>query len=121
MPQGYCPHCQQNVMLVRDEIDVCLAIILLIFTAGIGLVIYLAIHYSRPENKCIHCGTVISYVDTQQYAQQQYQARPQMQTQPQVSPIETGKHFEEVIKYCTFCGEKISFETKYCPNCGSKI
>jgi hypothetical protein len=58
-PIGFCSHCNQKVLLKRQDIDVCLAIILLIFTAGIGLLIYLIIYYSKKENQCIHCGTIV--------------------------------------------------------------
>ena len=55
MISGYCGHCQQQVSAKREEIDICLAIILAIFTVGIGLAIYLAIWHSKPINRCVHC------------------------------------------------------------------
>ena len=111
-PVGYCPHCQQNVLLTRGEIDACLAIILLIFTAGIGLIIYLAIYYSKPEDRCVHCGTQVSSIIRQ--------------SSNQIQPNRYSQTFEQIEGergyYCSFCGEKLGESgLKYCPNCGSKI
>ncbi|MFX0042178.1 MAG: zinc-ribbon domain-containing protein [Candidatus Hodarchaeota archaeon] len=109
-PTGYCPHCQQVVLLTREDIDICLAIILLIFTAGIGLIIYLAIYYSREEDKCVHCGTRIIALQTQPAGQISYQ-------QQAVEEFKRDNPF-----YCTYCGEKLIVEgIKFCPKCGSKI
>lgn len=44
---AYCSNCQKNVLLVREDIDIPLAIILLVFTAGFGLFVYLIIYYNR--------------------------------------------------------------------------
>lgn len=119
-PTGWCPRCQQNVLLKREEIDTCLAIILLIFTAGIGLIIYLAIYFSRPEENCIHCGAKITAV--QDPIQPTYQSQPQTQqtsysTSVNVSEEVTG--FKPV--FCALCGEKLDSGTSFCPNCGSQI
>jgi hypothetical protein len=115
-PTGWCPRCQQNVLLKREEIDTCLAIILLIFTAGIGLLIYLAIYYSRPEENCVHCGAKITAV--------QYPTQASSQSQPQsynvipnISEQITGaKH-----NFCALCGERLDIGAKFCQNCGSQV
>ncbi|MFX1322923.1 MAG: hypothetical protein ACFFAQ_14900 [Promethearchaeota archaeon] len=129
-PTGYCPHCQQNVLLTREDIDICLAIILLIFTAGIGLIIYLAIYYSRKEDKCVHCGTRISPIQTQPAGQISYQQQAlenpyTYQTQPTQEYTTTSdvKEFKgENPFFCVYCGEKLEFEgIKFCPNCGNKV
>jgi hypothetical protein len=129
-PTGYCPHCQQNVLLTREDIDICLAIILLIFTAGIGLIIYLTIYYSRPEDKCVHCRTRVSPIQTQPVGQipHQDQAQPYpytYQTQPTqgytASSSVEGIREEEPL-FCVYCGEKLKVKgIKFCPNCGNKI
>ena len=117
-PTGWCPRCQQNVLLKREEIDTCLAIILLIFTAGIGLIIYLAIYYSKPEDRCIHCSAKISAIQTQS----PYASQPQIQQSPYSAPTSIS---EEVAgarpNFCSLCGEKLDMGIKFCPNCGSQI
>jgi len=129
-PVGYCPHCKMNVLLTREDIDICLAIILLIFTAGIGLIIYLVIYYSRVEDKCVHCGTRITALQTQPVSQISYQQQAQQnpytyQTQPTQEYTTTSgvEEFKgESPFFCTFCGEKLEVEgIKFCPNCGSKV
>ena len=115
-PTGWCPRCQQNVLLKREEIDTCLAIILLIFTAGIGLIIYLAIYYSKPEDRCIHCSAKITAPQTQSpYISQTQQSS--YSTSVNVSEEVTG--FK--LGFCALCGEKLDSGTKFCPNCGSQI
>lgn len=129
-PTGYCPHCQQNVLLTREDIDICLAIILLIFTAGIGLIIYLAIYYSRPEDKCVHCGTRINPIQQQPVGQIPYQDQAQKnpyiyQSQP-TQGYTASSGFEEFKEeeplFCAYCGEKLEVKgIKFCPNCGNKV
>jgi len=119
-PTGFCPRCNQNVLLMRKDFDTCLAIMLLIFTAGIGLIIYLAVYYGRKEDRCVHCGTQISIPPSQQ----SYTYQPRMQTQSTVSP-RPGNISEEIQgelpNFCALCGEKLEPGIKFCPNCGSKI
>ena len=120
MATGFCQHCSQNVLLRRDEFDVCLAIILLIFTAGIGLIIYIVIYYSKPENRCVHCGNRIPYVDSSQYLQQDNNSQGYQQP-IQSQPVQESAPMEYKTIYCTFCGEELKSGVNYCPNCGSKI
>lgn len=119
-PTGFCLRCNQNVLLTRKDFDTCLAIILLIFTAGIGLIIYLAIYYSKREDRCVHCGTQI----TISQSQKSYSYHSQIQTQSTLSPT-SGNTSEEIKgalpNFCPLCGEKLESGTKFCPNCGSKI
>jgi hypothetical protein len=51
MEKGYCPKCAKEVYMKREEIDICLCIILAIFTAGIGLLIYMVIYLDKKENR----------------------------------------------------------------------
>ncbi|MFX0139184.1 MAG: zinc-ribbon domain-containing protein [Candidatus Hodarchaeota archaeon] len=119
-PSGYCPRCKQNVLLTREEIDTCLAIVLLIFTAGIGLIIYLAIYYSKPEEYCIHCRTKVTAFQTP--TPYTYQTQPQIQQPSYTTPI---KPSEEITggrpNFCALCGEKLEAGARFCPNCGSQI
>jgi DNA-directed RNA polymerase subunit RPC12/RpoP len=119
-PTGFCTRCNQQVLLKREEIDTCLAVILLIFTAGIGLLIYLAIYYSKPEDRCIHCGAKITVV--QQPSPYTYQTQPQAQESSYSTPVTAS---EEVTgarpSFCALCGEKLEIGAKFCPNCGSQI
>jgi len=116
-PTEYCPHCKQRVLLVRKNFDICLALILLIFTAGIGLIVYLIIYYSQPKNRCIHCGTEInllpsefSNVSSLQSSQQAF-----IKNHQQVVINE-----DDNASYCPYCGIKLEKrKQKFCENCGS--
>ncbi len=141
-PTGYCPNCKQQVLLRREPIDVCLAIILALFTAGIGLIIYLIIWYSKPENRCVHCNAICQIqalpggqpVQAQQQLSQQpqrqigYESPYKVQRQPEPQPASQYKPVQEITqgekfqpRYCALCGEKLESDQKFCPNCGSEI
>jgi len=116
---GFCPRCNQQVLLTRKEIDVCLAIVLLIFTAGIGLLIYLAIYYSKVEDRCRLCGTQITRDTTQSLY---IPSQNQFQTSQNSVPLEESEEsLVKEVKYCAFCGEKIAFLDRFCQNCGIKV
>jgi len=119
-PTGYCPRCQQITLLRRQDIDTCLAIILLIFTAGIGLIIYLIWYYSKEENTCVHCGTkVTAYQTSFQYTQQ---PQPQLQSTQYSTPTDANVQSRgDQAKFCSLCGERLEIGVKFCPNCGAQI
>ena len=120
---GYCYHCKQQVLLKREDIDMCLAIILLFFTAGIGLLIYLAIYYGKEEKRCVHCGATCS----QTFERSGSQITPQISPQPQyqeksLPPRETISPETKEVNFCPFCGDSFDQQgVKFCPNCGSKV
>lgn len=116
-PVGYCPYCKMKVILKREGINIPLAILLGIFTGGIGLLIYLAIYYNRTEDRCIHCRNRIFPLQTQVNSSN-YQAQSKLTT--------TKEMIEEVrgdkLFYCAFCGEKLDERNiEYCSNCGGRI
>jgi len=121
---GYCPNCKQNVLLVREALNWPLMIILLIFTAGIGLIIYLIIYYNKDESRCIHCHTQISLksefgIQSPNYVQAKHQKtyKSNINADTTVKASETSK-----IKYCSYCGEPLLNErAKFCAHCGSKV
>ena len=114
-PTGFCTRCQRTVVLDREQLDTCLFLVLLFFTV-IGGIIYYIIYKNKPMNRCVHCSTVISYVDSRQYSQQRYQGQSsQEQSLQSQEPIKEGK------KYCEYCGEKINPGIKFCHNCGARV
>jgi len=136
---GYCPNCGQNVLLVREAINWPLAIILLIFTGGIGLIVYGVIYYNKIPNRCIHCHSQIALVSTSS-VQSSNQIQPisrlgsvqsSNQIQPisrlgqesginAVDPVEDNKTLQQNI--CSFCGEALfNKEAKFCAHCGTKV
>ena len=113
---GYCPHCQQNVLMRREEMNVVLAIILLCCT-GIGFFIYLIFYYSKPENRCIHCS---SYCQAT-LPNKSSQTALQLQNQTQSNSM-NAKTLGKQLKFCPLCGNKLNRENiKFCANCGSKL
>jgi hypothetical protein len=106
-------------MLTRKDFDTCLAIILLIFTV-IGFFIYLAVYYSKKEDRCIHCGSQILISESFR----SYTFQPQSQNQSSISSIQNnyvGETKEIGPRFCSLCGEKLETGIKFCPNCGSKL
>ncbi len=116
---GFCKQCDQQVLLARKDFDICLAVILLIFTVGIGLLIYLAIYYSKPEDRCIHCGFQVS----SQFQTYQTPSEPQFNSTQEIKSIDgTKKISGEEVKFCALCGEKLGgLNNRFCENCGAKV
>ena len=113
---GYCPHCQQNVLMAREEMNVALAILLLCCT-GIGFVIYLIFYYRKPENKCIHCGSNCQSTLPNNSSQTVQQLQNQIQ-----SNTEIANTLGNQLKFCPLCGNKLDEGSQnFCANCGSKL
>ena len=121
----YCPKCNMNVYTKKNEFNIGLAIILAIFTGGIGLLIYAAVYLDREHKpRCIHCDSVC-------YEQKQDSQR----SANKVQVIGTSHHIEnqkiriepkeanEKSKFCYNCGSELdqSEEAKFCALCGSSI
>ena len=120
-PTGHCPRCERTVVLRREEIDMCLCIVL--FFTIIGGIIYLIIYFNKPIDRCVQCNTRISYIDSNQYSQQQYQNQyNQTPSSPQneIQSLQSEEPVKDDKKYCQFCGEKVNPGTKHCPNCGAR-
>ncbi|TFG18455.1 MAG: zinc-ribbon domain-containing protein [Promethearchaeota archaeon] len=113
-PTGYCPRCKQDVLLTREEINWGVAILLLCFTGGIGLIIYLIIYYSKSEDRCIHCNArVLSRAPQYSHLIEPITPQPQQK----LEAIESNNS-----KYCPFCGEQLeSSNDRFCSNCGTKV
>jgi len=133
-PTGYCPTCKQRVLLQREEIDTGLAILLLIFTAGIGLIVYIILYYSKPENRCVHCNTEvlssrnIAKDDGEERISYQDNSNPYLQKQTKSNvrshyiPVEEASRSSEKPTYCRLCGGKINSEDqRFCSNCGCEL
>jgi hypothetical protein len=112
-----------KVLTAREEIDIGLIIILIIFTAGLGALIYLAIYYDKQENRCVHCKTICK-------------PTPLEQTGGNISLLESPKSVEirpvrnnyvpisqEPTKFCFNCGVGVDERNglKFCPYCGTKL
>jgi hypothetical protein len=121
---GYCPICKQNVLLVREALNWPLMIILLIFTAGIGLIIFLIIYYNKPESRCIHCHTQISLksainVQSSTYVQAEHQKAHLSDSNSEVK-VKADETLNR--KYCSYCGEpQLNELAKFCPHCGTRV
>ena len=102
---GYCPICQQNVLLKRQKMDFCIALMLLIFTGGIGLIFY---YFAREKNTCVHCGSLCNFQIPD--------------AQKEIYSTESTEIKGIKFYHCPYCGTEIDKQTKgTCPNCGSEI
>ena len=109
---GYCPNCQQNVLMKRTDINVYLAIILFIF-GFFGFIIYLIIHFTRPPDKCVHCET--------QCTTRLVDSTGQLILKENIDASST-KIVGSKPNYCPLCGEKMDARNPdFCPNCGTHL
>ena len=122
MSNMYCPNCKMNVYTVREDIDIGLIIILFIFTAGIGILIYLAVYYDKKVNRCIHCKSVCKPLLIEQAPEVNEQASSEVK---QYKPIikEDVKSDNQDSKFCFNCGVKLDEREgrNFCPYCGTNI
>lgn len=120
----YCPKCNMNVYTKKNEFNIGLAIILAIFTGGIGLLIYLAIYLDRDHKpRCIHCGSICyeKKEETQEISNYQVISTSNY-SQGQKLILESQK-LKERPKFCYNCGTELNEDenAKFCALCGSAI
>ena len=124
MATNYCPNCKMNVLTTREDPDIFLVIILCIFTAGIGLLIYLAIYYDKEPNRCVHCKTIVQPVSSDQRDNSSSVISNQMESYQEIKNYKINRSVvEENSEFCSNCGVKLGDREglKYCAFCGSKI
>jgi len=132
MEKGYCPKCGKEVYMKREDIDICLCIILAIFTAGIGLLIYMVIYLDKKENRCVHCNSIcipISNNHSQPFRVKQEVPREVVYSQETrgTSNASQGisKEYEDnnKVRYCYSCGSLLYDPEKaqFCNFCGSTL
>jgi hypothetical protein len=121
---GYCPSCKQNVMLVREAVNWALVILLIIFTGGIGLIVYGIVYFNKPPSRCIHCRSQIT-LNSIENAQTSNQIPNNAQLRQEneihvVDSVEDNRTSQQ--KFCSFCGEALhNKEAQFCAHCGSKV
>ena len=124
MSSKYCPSCKMNVLTVREDLDICVIIILAIFTAGIGVLIYLAIYYDKEPNRCVHCKSICHPISNIQNAGDLNSKPSQINKYQELETnIEQNGKIPEDSKFCSNCGVKIGEREglKFCAFCGTKI
>ena len=121
---GYCPYCKQNVLLVRESANWPLVIILLIFTAGIGLIIYGIIYFNKAPNRCIHCHTQIALTSTSSVqSSNQIQSITRLGQKSDNNAVDSVEDIKSIQQnFCSFCGELLlNKKAKFCAHCGTKV
>ncbi len=120
----YCPTCKMAVYTKPNQFNIGLAIILAIFTGGIGLLIYVAVYLDKSQKpRCIHCDSICyeKKEETQQGSNYQLVSSP---TPPQNQKvIVESKQVEEKSEFCYNCGSELdsSANAKFCALCGTSI
>jgi hypothetical protein len=100
-----------------------LAFFLLCCTCGVGIIVYLIIYYSKPENRCIHCYSIVETRISEPYEQPIQSSK--LQTRENIyeisqKPLQTIEKVERE-KFCPYCGLNIPENARYCPGCGAKV
>lgn len=116
----YCEKCQTNVLTKREDLDIGIIILLFIFTAGFGILIYLIVYYDKKPNRCIHCNSICKpmLLDSQnnKMVVQVEDKREKMQNYVSINTINTTS------KFCYNCGTELDErERKFCPFCGVNV
>lgn len=120
----YCPKCKMNVETKKEDFRVGLAIILVIFTGGLGLLIYAAIYLDKAKNRCIHCSSVCNSQLISNQSNSNYQLISNSnQITSQKAVAQTVQLIEGPVKYCFSCGVELDQreDAKFCRFCGTNI
>ncbi|MFW9894924.1 MAG: hypothetical protein ACFFD7_03890 [Candidatus Thorarchaeota archaeon] len=123
MSTMYCPKCKQNVLTKKEDFRIGLAIILIIFTGGLGLLIYLAIYLDKDRNRCVHCNSICGPKLVSNQSSSNYQViSSSNQISSQKAVVQT-QLVEGNPKYCFNCGVELDQreDAKFCRFCGTNI
>jgi len=125
MQMGYCPNCKKNVMMVRADINVPLIIILAIFTAGFGVLVYFLFYVSNEPNRCIHCKSICQplLLTNNSSSQPQLISSTTQNQQLSVNTIQKARSSQEQVIFCPNCGVHLGerSDVKYCAFCGTGL
>jgi hypothetical protein len=113
-----------NVYTKKNDFNIGLAIILAIFTGGIGLLIYVAIYLDKEHKpRCIHCDSICyEQKEVEQPNSNNQEISDHHQLQNQEIVVKSQKVGEDP-RFCYNCGSELdhSEHAKFCALCGSSI
>ena len=121
---GYCPNCKQNVLLVKEAPNWPLMIFLLIFTGGIGLIIYGIVYYNNTPSRCIHCRSSITLTKASSVQSSTEIKNITHLGQESQTNVVNSENENKVLhqKFCSYCGEPLlNKKAEYCAHCGTKV
>ncbi|TXT67312.1 MAG: hypothetical protein BAJALOKI1v1_120004 [Promethearchaeota archaeon] len=105
--------------------DIWLIVLLAIFTAGIGVAIYLAIYYSKHEKTiCVECNYKLKPITGDEVSlKKQFQPLENPYKLSLEQPISKEDSFlvGSQLELCPYCGQKMEKDMDVCPNCQSTI
>jgi hypothetical protein len=120
----YCPKCKMNVYTKPNNFNIGLAIVLAIFTGGIGLLIYVAVYLDKSQKpRCIHCDSICyDQKETNRITSDYPMVNIPNQPQNQKIIIES-QQVEEKPLFCYNCGSELdnSSNANFCALCGTSI
>ena len=120
----YCPKCKTNVETKKEDFRVGLAIILIIFTGGLGLLIYVAIYLDKAKKvKCIHCNSICTFQLVRNQSNSNYQLVSNTNQIASQKTVVQTQLVEGTVKYCFSCGVELDSrdDAKFCRFCGTNI
>ena len=119
----YCPKCKTNVETKKEDFRVGLAIILIIFTGGFGLLIYVAIYLDKAKNRCIHCDSECNIQLVRNQSNSNYQLISNTNQIASQKTVQVTQLVDEKVKYCFSCGVELDSrdDAKFCRFCGTNI
>ncbi len=120
----YCPKCKMNVYTKPNQFNIGLAIILAIFTGGIGLLIYVAVYLDKSQKpRCIHCDSICYEKKEENQPSSNYQLVSTPTPSQNENVTVKSQQVNEKPGFCFNCGSEIdvSASAKFCALCGTSI
>ena len=116
----YCEKCQSYVLTKREDLDIGVVILLFIFTAGLGVLIYLMIYYDKETNRCIHCNSICNPMILEY--QKDKRIPPVEEKSEKMLNYISLNTIENKSKFCYNCGTELDKrEGRFCPFCGVNV
>lgn len=119
----YCPKCKINVETKKRDFKIGLAIILIIFTGGLGLLIYVAVYLDKVKNRCVHCNSVCNIKLVNNQFNSNYQLIGNSNQMTSQKTVVQTQLIDGQVRYCFSCGVELDQreDAKFCRFCGTNI
>lgn len=115
----YCPVCQEVVQAKREDINWAILVLLTIFTAGIGTLIYLSVWLKKPFDRCTTCNSLCCASK----GAVSKRNSPEQDNSSQMEKIESKQSVknDNINRFCTNCGAELDIKAQFCAYCGSNL
>lgn len=115
----YCPVCQEVVQAKREDINWAILVLLTIFTAGIGTLIYLSVWLKKPFDHCTTCNSLCN--SSKGTTHKENSSNQDNSNQMISTDSRQAVKKDNMNQFCTNCGAELDIKAQFCAYCGSNL